>query len=231
MNTQIQILLLLLCASVALAHFSTGSDFSKDEKKRYDNSKHLAKPDKGSKSSESSQSSESMEGSGSGSGGSGSGMGSSGSGSGSGMKSNSSESSESSGGSSESGEWEHHEYSYILKIFYQFSLTLDISIRNTFILWINTTQMELLEMKGMTEHEILVEFWYRLQMFFEANIEIKKKAEYLYIEGWGYVRELEGLSLTIQSSATLSVTVEGTIMVYPNGTFPKKIALIHLRHF
>jgi hypothetical protein len=54
MNTQLQILLVLLCASLALA-FTSGSDFSKDEKKRFDDCKPLAKPDKNSKSSASSQ--------------------------------------------------------------------------------------------------------------------------------------------------------------------------------
>lgn len=136
----------------------------------------------------------------------------SGNSSGSGLPDVSSVSSEASGGSSESGEWEHHEYCFLLKILYQFSFTLDISIRETFVLWINQTQMDIVERPGISEYEALVEIWYSLQILFEANIEIRKKVEFLYIGDWGYVCELEGLSITIQSSTT-EITIEESITI------------------
>jgi hypothetical protein len=116
------------------------------------------------------------------------------------------------GGSSESGEWEHHEYSFLFKIFMQFSLTLDVSIRDTFVLWINNTQMGVVEMPGLTEYEVLVEVWYSLKTLFEANVEIKKKIEFMFIGDWGYVCDLEGLAITIQT-ATPDVTVQESITI------------------
>jgi hypothetical protein len=55
MMRNLQILLVLLGVSIALAHVKPGSDFAKDEKDRFDKCKPLAKPDKNSKSSASSQ--------------------------------------------------------------------------------------------------------------------------------------------------------------------------------
>lgn len=72
--------------------------------------------------------------------------------------------------------------------------------------------MEIVSNSTLTEYEILVEIWYSLQILFTQYSEIEIAIKYLYIGEWGYVCDLEGLAIDIQSSTT-NVTIEEVIEI------------------
>jgi hypothetical protein len=216
-----QFLLVLLGATVALAHFESGNNFCGDETQRKDNCKPLVTcPNHGDSSLSSSaekivkppastaspgsgndcgSGSDDWDVPGSGSGncsGSGSGVGS-GSGSGSG-----------------NGEWESGQYCFLLEFFLNFTVTweIDITIKEAFILWINETQINIVEDSSLTEYQILVEIWYSLQILFEQYQEIEVAIQFLYIGDWGYVCDLEGLALDLQTEFA-DITLEQVIEI------------------
>jgi hypothetical protein len=247
MKAQFLVLLAVLCLGIAAAHkFKPGGNFCDDEKERHDTCKPLVSEDceSCSNSKDSSSSSKSKGGSSenkpdeeepeesgeSGSGceesgdfefGSGSGSGSgncSGSGSGIGSGSGSGIGSGSGSGQPNSGSWEKGEYCFILHIFWQFSLELDIELQIIFQEWINITQIEIVANPELTEYQILVEFYYSLQILFEKHIEIKKHIEFKFVGDWGFVCDLEGLALDIVT-VNVEITITQVITIV-GGTCP-----------
>jgi hypothetical protein len=70
----------------------------------------------------------------------------------------------------------------------------------------------------LTEYEILVQIWYSLQLLFEQYVEIEVAIQYVYIGDWGYVCDLQGLAIDIQT-ATTTITIEEVITIV-GGTCP-----------
>lgn len=232
------LLLVLLGATSALAHFKSGGSCAGDEKKRVDTCKplchhnpHPSSPKSTSKplttvptvptvptippvSSGCGYSSGSGEFSGSGVGSGSWDFESSNcteSGSGSWDVSGSGEISGS--GSEGSGGWEEGEYCFLLEVFLNYSITIEIiEIRQIFIEWIKVTQLTIIQDSSLTEYQMLVKVWYSLQILFEQYQEIEIAIKFLYIGEWGFICDLEGLALDIQTEFA-EITLEEVIKI------------------
>ncbi|KAI6216258.1 hypothetical protein M3Y95_01289600 [Aphelenchoides besseyi] len=138
---------------------------------------------------------------------------------------------EGSGGEGGSGPWKEGEYCFLLSILLNYSYTLEVQYQSIFIQWINETQINIVQDQSLTEYQILVEIWYSLSAFLEINYEIESIVKYWYIESgsfsWGYVFNLEGLAIEIQSNSSCTeISVEEVITLEgENGTCPLFVSL------
>ncbi|KAI6170609.1 hypothetical protein M3Y97_01133400 [Aphelenchoides bicaudatus] len=114
------------------------------------------------------------------------------------------------GNSTSSGE--PTEYCFLLQIFLQFSVNLEYSLQVVFKQWINKVQVEIVQNSALTEYQIIVELYYSLQLLFVQYPQIEVEIQYLYIGEWGYVCDLEGLVIDIQT-ATTTISIQQVITI------------------